>query len=196
MFLLLIATLAFGSGDSISEFAAASPADRFQMFARTIMGDKGCPDALAPVSSSHIVAAVTPRLEVGANGERRLLVNVAFTNSGDHPEGLDKRYLMRIPQRLRTDYLWLFDPRSKKWLEYIGPHGRIGARGPDDYAILSAGQTVEVKDLDVTSNYEFKELSDGLVAKVLFLSAWTKGAKNPRVESKCARVATTSAPTK
>jgi len=145
-----------------------------------------CPDSLGPKSNSNIVAKVVPRLEK-QGATTRLSVDVSYTNAGSTTEGMDHRYFgSSLPgNQPRTDFLWLFDRRSRTWLRYVGPQERLRERRRNDYFVISPGETKTTKDMDVTWNYVLPASPPDLVAKIMFHSSWPGHFRGALVESGC-----------
>jgi hypothetical protein len=177
--LVAVALANGGSGGSTGAEISGSPEERFQLLARRLIGGQdGCPDAVPGPPPSPIVATIRPR--VAPRSEPRLAaVDIRYTNTGRAPLRIERRYL---EGKDRPDNVWIYDRAAKRWLDYVGPHGRIRRPRPEDYVVLRPGESRENTNVDLTRNFTFPTETTGLAAKVLFEPSWEPG---PRIESRC-----------
>jgi hypothetical protein len=153
----------------------------FQTIARLRMGAEGCPDAAAGPTPSKIVATIVPHPPT--RDSRKIVVDVSYTNTGQSSERVEKRYVV---DRSRPDNFWIYDRSSKRWLDYLGPHGRIRRPNFSDYVLLRPGEARVLKDVDLTSHFDFPADISGLLAKIMFQPSWEPV---PRIESGCTPLA-------
>jgi hypothetical protein len=174
--ILVVLTLADAS---VSEYVAKSPEERFQIFVRQQMGNEGCPDvARRGAPQSKVVATIVPHPPTGGP-TRKIVIDISYSNTSRATAHIEKRYVV---DRRRTDNLWIYDRSSKRWLSYLGPHGRVAPTTPSDFVALGPGEARVLKDVDITSYFDFPKDLSGLVAKVMFGPSSETG---PRIESKC-----------
>jgi len=157
----------------------------FQTIARLRMGTEGCPDAAAGRAPSKIVATIVPHPPT--RDPRRIVVDVSYENAGQSSQRVEGRYVV---DRSRPDNIWIYDRSSKRWLEYVGRHGRIRRPTFSDYVYLRPGEVRVLRDVELTRQFDFPPDISGLVAKVMFEPSWEPG---PRIESRCTPLAPASA---
>jgi hypothetical protein len=175
--LLVLAT----ADASVADHVAASPEERFQSFVRSQMGVEGCPDVAGGRPLSGIVATIVPH--PSTSEPRKVVVDISYSNTSKAIARIEKRYVI---DKRRTDNLWIYDRSSKRWLSYLGPHGRVARPTPDDYIALAPGEVRVLKNVDITSYFAFPKDMGGVVAKIMFEPSWEPG---PRIESKCTSLA-------
>ena len=172
---------------TLSQTATIQSADeRLQEAARAVMGEHGCPDVLRPSEEGGLVATVLPHWQP-AGTARRLLIDLEIRNVGHRSERVEKRYFSKERGRPRTDYLWIFDRMSGKWIRYVGPSGRLRAREPSDFIVVLPGEAKKNSNLDITNNYKIPAQGE-LLAKVLISSPWESYSAGERIESRCVPV--------